>query len=263
MLAHGCSQHVASTSEVASSALLVVAIVAISVERTTAVVTRSVGAEEVLGLSLVARESLPAADLASRVRGGRVVEGVVVVDRSSHVQRMVPPAGARGSSLVVVGTLLLELGSSSERAAATSCASRNLALLLVPVLELRLDFDLFRLLDILLSLRLVAAAILTTLVTFGLRSWLRLLWGARLGAVFTRLLAIRDLASVPPRLSVLRFRLRVSLALFRSFIRLRLWRVFGLLRLGSFLADRLGGSRSRFFLLVLGSILGSILGSNL
>lgn len=104
VLAHGCSQHIASPSEVPSASSLVVERVVVrttSVEWTTAVLSWDVGAVEVLSWSFVAWKPLPASDLASRVLGW-VVEGIVVVDRSSHVERMVPPALTRRSTLIEV-----------------------------------------------------------------------------------------------------------------------------------------------------------------
>jgi len=101
VLAHGCSQHIASPSEVPSASSLVVERVVVrttSVEWTMAVLSWDVGAVEVLSWSFVAWKPLPASDLASRVLGW-VVKGIVVVDRSSHVERVVPPALNRRSTL--------------------------------------------------------------------------------------------------------------------------------------------------------------------
>jgi hypothetical protein len=101
VLAHGCSQHIASPSEVPSASSLVVERVVVRttpVEWTTAVLSWNVGAVEVLSWSFVAWKPLPASDLASRVLGW-VVKGIVVVDRSSHVERVVPPALTRRSTL--------------------------------------------------------------------------------------------------------------------------------------------------------------------
>lgn len=133
VLAHGCSQHVSSPSEVTSSPSLVVERVVVratAVERTTAVFSRAVGAVKVLSWSLVAWEPLPAADLAPSV-GRWVIEGIVVVDRSPHVEWMVPSTLSWRATLVEVGALLFEICATSERSPRTTIpTSRSFTLFL-------------------------------------------------------------------------------------------------------------------------------------
>jgi len=68
----------------------------------------------------------------------------------------------------------------------------------------------------LLTLRLVAASVLTGFLTIGFHNWLLLYRRSRLGAILSRLLTIRVLAPVPTWLAVLRLLLRIGLRLLNN-----------------------------------------------
>ena len=248
MLAHGCSQHVVSPVVPSSApSWLVESVVTrtASIELTTAVVSGTIRTEKVLSWPIITRNSPSATDLASSI-GCRVVEAIIMIDRASHVQRVVPPTRSRWAPLIVVQALLVKLRTTSERPTTTPVDVNLLALLLLVNFSLSLHLDLLLCLNSAIFLLLVAASVLTSILTrlrlFSFNSNLLLLSGARLGCIISWLFSIGVLAPVPTRPTRLGL-LILRLLILRSLSKFLLGQFFGLRPL---LALGLGRSRGGF-----------------
>ena len=168
--------------------------------------------------------------------------------------------------LGVVKALLVILLTTFELSATTSHATDFFSLLLVPDLELSLNLDLLRGFDSTIFLLIVAASILTSILSgvglFSFHSDLLffsfkdnlLLSGTGLRSIISRLLSIRILTLVSARPTLLLFLL--SLLILRDLNRFLLGQFFGLWLfscLRPFLTLRLCRSGGSFFRIILRS----------
>ena len=97
MLAHGCSQLVSSSvvaPSASTSSWFVEGVVTWTawVEKAMAIVSGAVGTEIVLNRPLIPGNTSSTTDLAASVARRTVIEDIVVIDRASHVERMVSPS---------------------------------------------------------------------------------------------------------------------------------------------------------------------------